>query len=651
MSYAWPIARATIGVAGVAMMADAVYNYVYEQVNEYSTQQFALGASMVLGAIALPCQKPVPTVVTPILGPPSANIWYRAGGANTPVSVQASLTELPLLNRYQGGGILHRAAATIQVYRAGSVAPLVFDQNDDLLLTNGELRAGIALAVGGNAAGDVVLTLTLDPTPQPDTTVTGPVQQSVVVRAVNIITPTITAELLVLVEAGGAANPTTMSTVTLGYAQTDSAYPCGDLRTALTFGNQVTCWYVNNPVNAYASGTASANLALALLMRGVAPGPCNLSVQLTSLSGATDPSWHIGPAATEVLHVEQLAFDPFLYSEGGATAVLGHPVTRVAANPKLRELHQQNPANAFTLAKVPIRAPNAAFWTHASHLTLAAGAGVQLFSDQAGTVGVASLQQGDFHGVAEVDLWAKPAAVPALDPPPVIGNVNAIPLRNPEKVVAQCRISCGATIGGRQLVDGDYVLLDTFGFDRQLDRKAGNATSALLPTLGAQDRTQRAALSIAGGHQYYDRFSAEFSNHQHWAPHGGLYAAFLGSITIVGTRAVRAAAGAAFVTNFLSNTHHIVLAQAMIERLDAYILQVLNRGAAGPNYGFSQANGTPGTHAEVLAVNALVLAGLPLAETTVATYKLFNAGGQGGRFPACLNCAGILAAPVRVITG
>jgi hypothetical protein len=53
----------------------------------------------------------------------------------------------------------------------------------------------------------------------------------------------------------------------------------------------------------------------------------------------------------------------------------------------------------------------------------------------------------------------------------------------------------------------------------------------------------------------------------------------------------------------------------------------------------------------VLAVNALVLAGLPLAETTVATYKLFNAGGQGGRFPACLNCAGILAAPVRVITG
>jgi hypothetical protein len=384
-------------------------------------------------------------------------------------------------------------------------------------------------------------------------------------------------------------------------------------------------------------------------MRGVTAGACNLSVQLSSATGQVDPSWHIAPPVAAVTLVERLEFDPYEFLVGGNSVANGlypgNPVTRVAANPKLRELHQHSAANDFTLARVPIRRPTDAFWGPATHLTLTAGANVQIFADAAATAPAVALQQGDFAG-AEYDLWVKTTIQPAIDAAP-----TAWAVRNPVKVMTRREIFCGATTGGRQLLSGDIVAFDTFSFDQQLDRTVGNATAVLQP-LGNGVKTVRAALAMAAGHKYYNQFSGTFCNHQHNAPPGGLRTAFINAMPAdLGNHAARARAGTEYVRIFLQISHAIALHAAMIVLLEAHILRRLNATGANLNTAFPQAAGTPGTHAEVLAVNSMLAAGLPAAEISVATYKLHPSAGQGMRFVACANCSGILVPHVRVITG
>ncbi len=74
MSLAGPATRVAVGVAGVSMMADAVYKYVYAEVDQYTVGEFMLGASMTLSAIVLPCGlRIVPIAVTPVMAPPSGS--------------------------------------------------------------------------------------------------------------------------------------------------------------------------------------------------------------------------------------------------------------------------------------------------------------------------------------------------------------------------------------------------------------------------------------------------------------------------------------------------------------------------------------------------------------------------------------------------
>jgi hypothetical protein len=646
--------RVAVGFGGIAIMATTVYQYVSGEVSDYTSSQLALGATMVLGAIVLPCgRKPVvPVDVTPAIGPPSGVMWFRAGGPNTPISVRLSLIENPQVGRYTGGGTLHRGAATIDLFRDVLCnVPVVFNGNGDTTISHGDLAAGLPLFyVKGNAAGIVRLTLTLAPTTAANTTVHGPALRDVEVRAVNIIAPTINAERLVLVHDSDVNFPTTLSPVTLGYTQTDPTYPCNDLRTALIYGNQITCRDAVNPATAYASGTADANLSLALLMRGGTAGLCNLRVHLSSASGQTDPSWFIAPDVNATTYVEPLAFNPFVFRVGGDTVANPNGAMRVAAVPKLRELHQHNVANDFTLARVPIRRPTNAFWGPGTHVTLTAGAGVQIFSNAGATAAVAALQQGDFGG-PEYDLWVKTTNAPVMDPAPL---PNAV--RNPVRVMTTRRIFCGATTAsGLQLQYGDIVVLDTFSFDQELDRRVGNATTALLPTLGVAARNRDTALAIAAGHKFYNEFSGQFVNMQHLA--GGLRAAFLASMAAVVGNPAKAVAGEAYVAAFLQAHYLIVLNAAIRNLLQAHILRRLIAGA-NDNARFPQNAGTPGTHAEVLAVSAMLDAGLPANEVSVATYKLHQSGGQGQRFVACANCHGILLPPgpapatgIRVITG
>ena len=643
-----------IGLGGAAMTVGSVLAYASGMLGLAAMGPAAVGL-IVVGAVVVPClRQPVALTVTPDIGQPASTIWWRNGAANPAVSIMLTLSQQPGPGRYQGGGTLNRGDGKVEVFRDQTcLDPVVFDRSGNARITLAELTSVQPFYLRGANPGNVGLRLTLDPATDAQMTVQGPARQRIAVVAVNVITPVITAEPLVLVAVNDPADPTTMSTVTLSCTQSNPAYPCNDLEIALTYGNAITCWLAAAPATAYASGTASAVIPLALLMQGVTAGNCALSAALASASGAVDPSWFIAPAINATTRVEQLAFAPFQYAAGGANAALGMAAgVRVAGpSPKLRALHQRIAGGHFPVARVPIRRPDPAFWTGATHLTLTAGAGVQLFSDAAATVAAVALQQADFVG-AEYDLWVATTAVTPMDPQSAAPFVHPLPLRNPERVLARRRIYCGATVGGRQLLHGDIVDLDTFSYDQQLDRRTGNLTSAQL-AVPRGTRDLQSALSVAGAHKYDDHFSAHMVNHQNPAPYGGLHSGFCNAlINTVGTNAVKAAAGEAYVTAYLLNTHNIALHPTTGILLTAHILRVLTAAGMG---GFPQGVGTPGTHAEILAVNQLLAAGIPIAEISAATYKVHHSNGRGKHFAACTNCRGILAPPglpsARLITG
>jgi len=82
-------------------------------------------------------------------------------------------------------------------------------------------------------------------------------------------------------------------------------------------------------------------------------------------------------------------------------------------------------------------------------------------------------------------------------------------------------------------------------------------------------------------------------------------------------------------------------------KMDSKVEAAIRKYIKENNYELSTFDGHPGLHADVLAVNKGSLDGKSAEKLELAVYRLAktNKGGtkpQGGEFPACKNCTGII---------
>lgn len=197
------------------------------------------------------------------------------------------------------------------------------------------------------------------------------------------------------------------------------------------------------------------------------------------------------------------------------------------------------------------------------------------------------------------------------------------------------------------------VAVDTFSLDRTLDRKVRNACGQRVLDPGDADLQRESAISRTAAHHYYDKESRFWANHYYRTNGTSPFKAFM-KLLNASDEGGRSQQGANFIAKHLLEQHGITLAGAMKTRIQGYLGVVLGGGGGfDDNFGFENLYGLPGTHAEVLAANELMLAGIAANRITVATYMVQDQDGRRGkRFIACPNCSGILDSTVfRVITG
>jgi hypothetical protein len=519
------------------------------------------------------------------------------------------------------------------------------------------LLKGVPAYVKGGATGRVSVGLTLTDPRDPRIRAVPQAADRVTISPVNVITPVLTGDELVLVHDGfNAPWGTTPSTLRVSFRQSNPARSPPDLGVQVAYGNQVACFENATLTTAFNTGTTLArarlNAPFPLHVRGATQGDCTVTATAT---GTANPAWLFAPAVSKTLRVEQLTVDAYEYRDG---LVVGGGGANIAGGgpPRRRELHEHN-GNVFTFARFVMRQPNAAFWTKASQITLTAHHGVSIFSDQACTAALVNLVQGDFAG-GDVTFWVRSAnAARGLTAEPGHGvglNWAGWAAHAPEQENATCYVSCGATDSttNHVLRLGDLVQVDTFSLDRTLDRQVRNECgNRVIGVVG--DLQRNSALSRVQAHRYYGYQSGAWVNHYYRANGSSPFTDFINYINASHTVAARPGRGANFIENHLLNQHGVALDPVMKTRIRNYIANVLGGGAGFANdFGFQRLYGLPGTHAECLAANEMVLAGVAPAHLTVATYMLQAQNGrQGKRFVACPNCQGVLNGGFRVITG
>lgn len=564
---------------------------------------------------------------------------------------------------------LHPSAAAPVYSGSGHVTPsadieMFLDQHCRkplTALTAKALQSGTTIWLRGTIAGEVTLELALDPATDPGIQVMPPATDTITVRVVNLITPSIKCDELVLVHGSHHTRATTVSRMILGYTQTISSQPCPDLKLKLTYGSEIACFRDETCRNAVASGTALPvkTLPPTLYMRGVSKGTCTVEVEAV---GTADPKWLFATPVEQPVPVEQLVLQVKTYAAG-----LSLKADAVCTAPKTRELHGTSD-QVFTLARLTVKAPTAAFWEKADQMSLTHD-NLKMCTDDSGadeavdTIDEGSLGKDLMYHVATEDA-------PVMDPDPDGTGVPSV--ITPAKVVTARYVSCSAQLRAEASADGkertlhygDIVRFNTFSFDQHVDRMTRNECRTRIDA-GPDDTN--VALALAAAHKYYDYTTAFWVNRNFQATKGSPFGAFIKSMnTSGGTNDSWANDGAKFVETFLKTSHGITLTGLMKTRIRNHIYAVIsgardiphkNQNAKGDYkqyFGFAALYGVPGVHAECLAANELVSNGIDPTNITIATYMLQDQKGRRGRrFIACPNCSGILVAPggFRVITG
>jgi hypothetical protein len=205
-----------------------------------------------------------------------------------------------------------------------------------------------------------------------------------------------------------------------------------------------------------------------------------------------------------------------------------------------------------------------------------------------------------------------------------------------EAIAIACGATANADAGDTVLVNGGRVALKAFSFDQDLDRRVWSACQRALDAAGSSTDT---------GHPINkkDVAIAIAASHYHLGLRSGIRKNKVNKTGV--TKGFKAFAGKASTDekiDFINARYgdDVGVPLGLHANTEAAIRYLL--GAGGWHAGRHKGCGIPGLHAEVIAVNDLLLLGHPVTEITVSTYQLIDLSLRGKRFPTCRNCNVIL---------
>lgn len=614
--------------------------------------------------------------VLPIVTP-EKNGYYDEGVEHSPrvpekdkmATVQLRIEEVNGNPAYQGSG-------TAEIVEGE--ATLHSDATGNVLLPNqislDSLKEGVTAYVNGNGIGQVTVRLSLTPSDNPEINVTPIGTGNVEIRPVNVITPVLDEDELVLVHKDFAQpGQTALSELSVHFTQSHPGERPHDLAVQVDFGDQISCYHDVDQARQFNSTEQIANADLGepvtLYMKGESEGDCTATARII---GSDGPGWRFADQVDQDIRVEELRLDTYVYTSGRTVAAAAQDNMVAAGNPKSRMLHQYD-LDKFTNAKLVLRSPSDRFWEKADRVTITPhGHGLTVHSNDAATNDLPLLNQAVF-AEGDYNLWAKHAPAEALDVEPA-GRYTPAAQPGPTwqawmplKESTDRFVSCGAhTTNNKDRVHGDIIRLQTFSFEKWLDRTVHNASGDMV-TAGV-NLQHNCALAKAAHNKYYDKAShLPCVNHTRMAAGPTPWQAFVNAIHHGNTVEEAATEGTNFVYDHLES-QGIDLSNRMLEAIRTYLQARVASGAGfavnkatwegktpaqrmqATGYGLRSDRGLPGTHAEVLAVNQVWTEDYPKDQISVATYRVQPNQNQRKRFAACVNCTGILAG-FNVITG
>jgi hypothetical protein len=322
--------------------------------------------------------------------------------------------------------------------------------------------------------------------------------------------------------------------------------------------------------------------ALTFGARGISRGACTVTV---SLQGSPGEGWRLDTAPiSKDLWVEKLKLDAYLFKDGSlvkgdvSSMATGKPEE---GTPKNRKLHQRD-KDIFTFARLIMRRPSAEFWTKASGITFAGHGKIGAYVDKDAKKQIKSLARADFGDSGDYELWSAttddyPAA---LDGESSRGVAIDFSKWSEHKLLEELdprHLSCGATVAGTDsaLQIGDLVRLDTFSFDRRLDRAVHNACGRRVKR-GAEGLKEESAIAQTAANQYYDLVSDFWGNRYYRKSGQSPFNDFISAMkSRFADRNKMADAGVAFIEQHLQ-THDVRFVGGMRARVRGYILGVID---------------------------------------------------------------------------
>lgn len=381
-------------------------------------------------------------------------------------------------------------------------------------------------------------------------------------------------------------------------------------------------------------------------VKGTTAGKCKFTLSLDGVFEGVE----LGPHEASAVWVEELEIKVHEHEKhkrsGGAT-------TKWVAEREVFQYHEERlatgPGSVFPRAQVRVKKPTDTFWEYSSKVVLTPGVGGSEVVDTAGTK-KHDLVKADFtedYLKLEVKTVNSGLRTPKQQWDTVQGKADntATALVAADDFDPACRrediaIACGATAnaeaGDTVLVNGCRVVLKAFSFDQDLDRRVWSACQRALDAAGSSTSPGHAinkkdvAIAIAASHHHLGLRSAIRKNKVNKTGVTKNYKAFKTKAT-TGEK-----------IDFINARYgdDVGVPAGLHARTEAAIRHLLDTG--GWNATQHKGCGIPGLHAEVIAVNDLLLAGHPVTDITVSTYQLAALDLRGMRFPTCRNCNVIL---------
>lgn len=609
--------------------------------------------------------------------------WFDDKKADhfVPATIKVSLAETTsglATTTYTGDGTV--AVGDLDVYTEETCTTKL-----TVKVGNAALRLGKPLYVKGTAVGQETATLTLDAAQDAGkVTVKGPTSETTPFKKVNVITPKIELQSkVVLLNCAKPVNgkKTSVCWLKLQLEQTNKAHKCNALKAKLVYGGEVEGFKKQACSQALASGSELTYKELTgrnpkkLYLRGKAEGELKISLEPV-LPKDLAKSFRVEAKKEETLAVVKIEVMVYAWAAGRNYTKQNDGTYYLTPEGKAgngRKLHYQNGDKSFKRAKVTVKKPDALLWKHGTDdakitLTPSASGGARLrfYTSAGGNTRVTALKKAALGG--DKELWIEATGTIALDADPKYKKGGWV-LKSPVKQSIACFVHFGAKVkapDGGSSVDlnyGDGAKIETFSFDRHLDRQTRNDSHLKIRSTQSYDLDDfYVALAHAGLHRGYGTFFGPCMNLNYSVNGSPVFGWIRGSLNRRYKKESNASRAKRATDNVKKHlkTHKVVLHSVTWRMIYAYFLSQFDGSG---NTRLEARWGVPGVHAEVLAVNEALrhltangenptYSTATLGAISVATYKLQWSSRFGRRFPACPNCTGILNQKgLRVITG